>query len=71
MPITEAQRERRKKHLGSTDLPAILGVDPWRNAYDVWLEKTDKLEKGKEKNYQGAGHLFEEGVLRWAEADTH
>ena len=45
MPITDEQRERRKTRLGSTDIAAILGVDHFRTAYDVYLEKTDKLEE--------------------------
>ena len=67
MPITEKQRELRRKHLGSSDMAAILGVDPWRNAYDVWLEKTGKTEDLKENPAMEAGTMFEDGVLKWAE----
>lgn len=31
---------RRKEGIGSTDSAAILGVTPWKSAYDVWLDKT-------------------------------
>lgn len=30
----------RRGFLGSTDIPSVLGVSPWRTAYDVWQEKT-------------------------------
>jgi putative phage-type endonuclease len=40
--ITEAQRVDRRNHLGSSDAPAIIGVDPWRSAADVyWSKLTD------------------------------
>lgn len=69
MPITKEQRKQRIHHLGSSDIAAILGVSPWANAYDVWLEKTGKVNEDKEKNYQGAGNMFEDGVLKWAEGE--
>ncbi len=53
MPITNRQRKLRQDHIGSSDMAAILGVDPWRTAYDVWLEKTgsrsEPVVKGTEK----------------------
>lgn len=47
MAITEKQRLARIKNIGGSDAPAILGVDPFRNAYEVWLEKTEKLNDAK------------------------
>ena len=68
MPITEKQREVRKKYLGSTDIAAVLGVDKYRTAYDVWLEKTGKAERGNNENeIMYAGTVFEDGVLKYAE----
>jgi len=67
MPITEKQKELRKQHLGSSDVAAILGVDPWRNAYDVWLEKTGRVEDSKETEVMYAGTMFEDGILKYAE----
>ena len=32
--------EDRSQFIGSSDIAAILGISPWRTAYDVWLEKT-------------------------------
>ncbi len=67
MPITETQREARRKHLGSSDVAAILGVDPFKNAYDVWLEKTGKVDGIEDNQAMFAGRLFEAGVLKFAE----
>lgn len=33
----------RQDVLGSSDAPALVGVDPWRTAGDVWAEKTGRL----------------------------
>lgn len=66
MGITKAQQNERKKHIGSSDLAAIVGVDPYKTAYDVWLEKTGKVGPQQENESMQAGNLFEDGVLRWA-----
>jgi putative phage-type endonuclease len=69
MPITAHQLEQRRNRLGSSDLAALLGLDPRRNAYDLWLQKTGKLEEPEaETGAMYAGTMFEEGVLKFAEA---
>lgn len=70
MPITPQQREQRKNHLGSSDMAAILGVSPYGNAYDCWLEKTGKLDdKEQDKKWLAMGNALEPGVLKWAESE--
>jgi putative phage-type endonuclease len=67
MPITEAERLKRKGYIGCSDLPAMLGLDPYRNAYDLWLDKTSKVEDAPTSDAAEAGTLFEPGVIDWAE----
>jgi len=67
MPITEKQRQLRRERLGSSDIAAILGVSPYGNAYDVWLDKTGKITDQEENEAMMAGTMFEDGVLKWAE----
>lgn len=50
MPITQKQREFRRSHIGSSDIAAILGKDPYKTAYDVWLDKTGQLTLCKKSN---------------------
>jgi len=69
MPITEKQKKERKKHIGSSDMPAILGVSPFASAYDVWLEKTGKVEQGEANQAMQAGNALEDWVLDQAEAE--
>jgi len=72
MPVTLKQLERRKTHIGSSDMAPILGLTTFgRTAYQVWLEKTDKLiPEDSSTPAQQAGNLFEDAVLDWF-ADSH
>ena len=49
--------EYRRKGLGGSDAAAILGLNPWKTAMDVWLEKTGELTEDEsqdnEKMYWG------------------
>ncbi len=70
MPITDKQRRQRQKHIGSSDMAAILGKDPWRSPYDVWLEKSGKLQPVAEANQaMQAGLDLEPGVLTFSERE--
>lgn len=37
----------RNKGLGSSDAAILMGVSPWGNVYDLWLEKTGQLPEYK------------------------
>ncbi len=66
--ITAKQRAARVKHIGSSDVPAIMGRSPWANAYDVWLEKTGQMEVSEDDSpHLTAGQYRERGLLDWAE----
>jgi len=67
MPITQAQKERRKDYVGASDMAAILGLSRWATAYDVYLEKTGKLKDEKGQEYKAVGNAFENGILALAE----
>lgn len=70
MPITEIQRERRQRHIGSSDAAAILGIDPWKGAYEVWLEKTGKLEDAPlASEAADIGNMIEGALLDWASSE--
>jgi len=68
-PLTEHQQEIRKRHLTASEVPAILGLDPWKNAADVWLQKREGVETAVDEEATGIGHMVEDGLLDWA-ADT-
>lgn len=66
MPITPEQRLARRQRLGSSDSAAILGVDPYRSAYDVYLSKIYALGDPEGREAIEIGNDFEEPLLRWA-----
>ena len=69
--ITQEQREQRKKYIGSTDVAAILGVDKYRTAWDIYAEKTGKLEPKDEVSNEAMeiGTMLEKAILHNAEKD--
>ena len=66
--ITERQRELRKKSIGSSDAAALLGLDKYRTPYDLWLEKTGRIEGFSGNAATERGEYLEDGLLRWAES---
>jgi hypothetical protein len=61
----------RRDVLGSSDAPAIVGVDQWRNASDVWAEKTGRLpadsDDGHAVDPRALGKALEPLLLTHAE----
>lgn len=67
MPITEKQLARRRSYIGASEVPAILGCDPFRSGYEVWLDKTGQLEHGRDETNEAAmlGNMLEGSILSW------
>lgn len=59
--------ELRKGYIGSSDAAAILGLDPWRSAYDVWASKTGRLRVDIDSVPMLLGRYLEPAVLSWCE----
>lgn len=59
MPITTKQRESRKNYLCSTDIVKIM----MGQGYEVWAEKTDKLQPQKTTDAMEMGNAFERGII--------
>lgn len=68
MGISEYQRQRRKEYLGSSDLAAILGLDPYKNAHSVWVSKVRPLvdEDVAPSALAEIGNTIEDGVIALA-----
>lgn len=64
-----AFREERRKYIGGSDAPAVLGLSPWRTPYDVWEDKItppteERLFATDEKRKRFArGKRFEPMIL--------
>lgn len=71
--ITEYQRANRRKYLGSSDAPAIVGVSPWRNRSDVYWDKIRPPSDNESKPESDAiivGQMCERAVLDWFAKET-
>jgi putative phage-type endonuclease len=66
--LTKKQAEKRKNFLGSSDVAAVLGLDPFRTPYDVYAEKTGKVaEEESEKKILSRGRYMETALLKYSE----
>jgi putative phage-type endonuclease len=65
--ITAEQRQLRRRYIGSSDAPAIMGLDPYRSASDVYLEKTGQVEDFEGNEHTERGNLLEPVLIEWAE----
>ena len=65
MPITTGQREQRKLYLGSSDSAAIVGLNKWKSAGDVFIEKTQDLPERDMGEAALIGTLCEDACLQW------
>lgn len=68
--ITHLQRQQRNQGVGASEVAAILGLDPYRSAWDLWALKTEKhIESGDESSSEAAdiGNEIEVTTARLAE----
>lgn len=68
MSLTGKHRLRRRKYIGASDVPAIIGVSPWKTASDVYYDKTAEFEDTKDTVNKAiqAGILLEDSVIDFA-----
>lgn len=54
----------RKKGIGGSDISAVLGLNKYRGAYDVWLDKTGQTESQPENAAMHFGTILEDVVAK-------
>lgn len=52
----------RRTGIGGSDVAAILGINPWRTAYDVWQEKRQLVEPQEPNNAMWVGTMLEPAI---------
>lgn len=57
-------RERRRSY-GGSDASALAGMNPWRSAIELWLDKTGRLPDEAPTDAQEWGLRLEPAVLAW------
>lgn len=53
----------RRACVGASDVPAIMGLDPWRTRWEVWAEKTGRLAPPEPSENMLLGTLLEASLL--------
>lgn len=64
--LTAEQLQQRKRFIGSSDSAAICGLNPYRTPYDVFCEKTGRVEPFVGNDATDAGDRLESAVISWA-----
>jgi len=56
--------------IGGSDIPAIIGVNPYKTAYQLWLEKTGQAPATQDNKYMRAGRKLEQVVAEFFSEET-
>jgi putative phage-type endonuclease len=72
--MTTTEREdwlkKRRSGISGTDVSAILGINPWASALDVWLDKRGQAEPKPETMAMRMGNLLEPVVAQLYAEET-
>ncbi len=49
----------RKTHIGSSDIAVIMRMSPWKTPYQLWLEKTNRIQEKEATPWMKHGSLME------------
>lgn len=68
--LSEAQNADRRTYLGASDIPTLLGINPYQTPFELWLEKRGELDTREAANEQTRnawerGHRLEDVALDW------
>lgn len=63
--LTAADLEKRKKFLTASDVPSIFGHNPYKTAYDLFIEKTLPVEASAAGEAAAIGNDLEDAMLNW------
>lgn len=67
MSITAEQREQRRHYLGSSDMPTIMGVSPYKQtSVDVYWSKVAEKLPDEETTAMSVGTWLEGPLIEWA-----
>lgn len=67
--ITPEQRAARRNHVGSSDIAAIAGCDPFKSRLAVFLEKVYDVEDLPQKGALARGNRYERALLDFAQQE--
>jgi len=62
--------EERKSFLGGSDIGVIMGANPYKSPYELWLEKIGELEPMQGNQFTKFGEAMEDYIKKEAEERT-
>jgi putative phage-type endonuclease len=63
--LSQEQRDRRRQSIGGSDIGVIAGVNPYKSAYDLYLEKIGEKADDAQNDAQYWGLLLEEPIAKF------
>ena len=69
MSLTEEQLAIRSRLITASDAAAVAGLNPYRTAMDVWMEKTGATPRQASSRAMEAGNEIEPLLAKWYEKD--
>ena len=60
----------RAKGIGGSEVAAVLGLDPYRSPYSVWVEKSTGQSRNIDNAFTRAGNKLERIVVEYFEEET-
>ena len=70
MSLTPEQVRERLKGLGGSDIGAVVGVNPYKSAHDVYNEKLGLVEPFAGNEFTDFGNRLESVILDWYAENT-
>ena len=68
MPLTATQLQLRRKHLTASEMPAVVGANPYESPADVFFAKHDEIRLTElDSEAARIGSYAEAGILQFAE----
>lgn len=62
--LTREQKETRRTGFGGSEIAAVVGLDPYRNAFDIYRVKVEGFEQDFTEHME-RGTFLEDGVAKW------
>lgn len=66
----EAWLDLRRGGIGGSEAAAIVGVDPWSTAFELFHDKKGRVEPKEQTRQMEWGHRLEDSVRRWFADET-
>ena len=62
--------KEKKGKIGGSEISAVLGLNPYKTRYQIWLDKTGRSPPIEENKYMRAGKLMEPAIVAFWEQET-